>query len=64
VVKERIWAAFFSEGHMADIVLVHGIAHELDSADTIEKEWVPALAGGVRTAGFGGRRIGCGASGR
>jgi hypothetical protein len=38
---------------MAHVVLVHGISHQLDSADTIEKEWAPALAGGVRTAGFG-----------
>jgi hypothetical protein len=37
---------------MAHVVLVHGIGHELDSADTIENEWMPALAGGVRTAGF------------
>ncbi|HEY7426787.1 MAG TPA: hypothetical protein VH682_21300 [Gemmataceae bacterium] len=37
---------------MAVIVLVHGIAQEQYSADSLEKEWIPALAGGVRTAGF------------
>src|SRR5262249_47751104 len=37
---------------MAAIVLVHGIAQEQKSADTLEEEWLPDLAGGVRTAGF------------
>ena len=37
---------------MATIVLVHGIAQEQKSADTLEEEWLPDLAGGVRTAGF------------
>ena len=37
---------------MATIVLVHGIAQEQKSADTLEEEWLPNLAGGVRTAGF------------
>jgi hypothetical protein len=37
---------------MATIVLVHGIAQEQEAADTLEAEWVPALAGGVRTAGY------------
>jgi hypothetical protein len=37
---------------MAEVILVHGIGHEQDSADTIENAWSPALAGGVRTAGF------------
>jgi len=37
---------------MAMIVLVHGIAQEQKSADTLEEEWLPDLAGGVRTAGF------------
>ena len=37
---------------MATIVLVHGIAQEQKSADTLEQEWLPDLAGGVRTAGF------------
>jgi hypothetical protein len=37
---------------MATIVLVHGIAQEQKSADTLEADWLPDLAGGVRTAGF------------
>jgi hypothetical protein len=37
---------------MATIVLVHGIAQEQKSVDTLEEEWLPNLAGGVRTAGF------------
>jgi hypothetical protein len=37
---------------MATIVLIHGIAQEQKSADTLEEEWLPDLAGGVRTAGF------------
>ncbi|SDY37283.1 hypothetical protein SAMN05421504_105332 [Amycolatopsis xylanica] len=37
---------------MARIVLVHGIAQEQKSADTLEAEWLPSLAGGVRTAGY------------
>lgn len=37
---------------MPTIVLVHGIAQEQKSADTLEEEWLPDLAGGVRTAGF------------
>lgn len=36
---------------MATIVLVHGIAQEQYSADTLEAAWLPALAGGVRTSG-------------
>lgn len=36
---------------MAAVVLVHGIAQEQQSADTLEKVWQPALAGGVRAAG-------------
>jgi len=36
---------------MATIVLVHGIAHEQLSADTLESQWLPALAGGVRNSG-------------
>ncbi|NEC89384.1 hypothetical protein [Streptomyces sp. SID12501] len=35
---------------MAEIVLVHGMAQEQKSADTLEMEWLPALAGGVRVA--------------
>jgi hypothetical protein len=37
---------------MAHVILVHGIAHENDAAEIIEKDWGPALAGGVRLAGF------------
>jgi hypothetical protein len=37
---------------MAEIVLVHGIDQQQKSADSLESEWLPALAGGVRTAGF------------
>ncbi|QWF84377.1 hypothetical protein [Amycolatopsis sp. CA-230715] len=36
---------------MARIVLVHGIAQEQRSADALEAEWLPSLAGGVRLAG-------------
>ena len=36
---------------MARIVLVHGIAQEQKSADSLEAEWLPSLAGGIRTAG-------------
>lgn len=38
---------------MARIVLVHGIAQERESADSLEATWLPSLAGGVRIAGFG-----------
>jgi hypothetical protein len=37
---------------MAIIIFVHGIAQEQLSADLLEKDWLPGLAGGVRTAGF------------
>jgi hypothetical protein len=37
---------------VAVIVLVHGIAQEQSGADALEGKWLPALAGGVRTAGF------------
>jgi hypothetical protein len=37
---------------MADIVLVHGIDQQQKSSDKLESEWIPALAGGVRVAGF------------
>ena len=37
---------------MAEIVLVHGIDQQQKSADMLESQWVPCLAGGVRTAGF------------
>jgi len=36
---------------MAEIVLVHGINHHLETADGVESAWIPALAGGVRLAG-------------
>jgi hypothetical protein len=35
---------------MADVVLIHGIDQQQKSADLLEKDWLPALAGGVRTA--------------
>ena len=37
---------------MAEIVLVHGIDQQQKSADKLESEWLPSLAGGVRAAGF------------
>ena len=37
---------------MPHVVIVHGISHRLDAADTIRAERLPALAGGVRNAGF------------
>jgi hypothetical protein len=37
---------------MAAVVLVHGIAQEQSMADSLEKDWIPGLAGGVRKAGF------------
>lgn len=37
---------------MAEIILVHGIDQQQQTADTLEREWIPALAGGVRAAGF------------
>src|SRR5580658_1929567 len=40
------------EGLMAAIVLVHGIDQQQKSADKLESEWLPALAGGLRAAGF------------
>jgi hypothetical protein len=39
---------------MAEIVLVHGIDQQQKSADSLEAAWLPALAGGVRIAGFPG----------
>jgi hypothetical protein len=36
---------------VAVIVLVHGIAQEQRSADDLEAEWLPALAGGLRNTG-------------
>jgi hypothetical protein len=37
---------------VATIVLVHGIDQQQTPADVLESEWLPALAGGVRLAGF------------
>jgi hypothetical protein len=37
---------------MAKVVMIHGIAQEQMAADVLEEVWLPALAGGVRTAGF------------
>lgn len=37
---------------MATVILVHGIAQQQKSADCLEAQWLPALAGGLRTAGF------------
>ncbi|MGH7965543.1 MAG: hypothetical protein ACRERD_27650 [Candidatus Binatia bacterium] len=37
---------------MSTIILVHGIDQQQRSADGLENEWLPALAGGVRVAGF------------
>lgn len=39
--------------HLATVVLIHGIGQQYLSADSLEAEWIPALAGGVRTSGFG-----------
>ena len=36
---------------MPHIVLVHGIGQTQQSADTLENEWLPALAGAIRLAG-------------
>jgi hypothetical protein len=37
---------------MPRIVLVHGIAQEQKTADGLEAEWLPALDGGIRVAGY------------
>ena len=37
---------------MATIVFVHGIAQQQYGADVLENLWLPALASGVRAAGF------------
>jgi hypothetical protein len=36
---------------MADVVLIHGIAQEQMGKAGLEKDWIPALADGVRAAG-------------
>ncbi len=38
---------------MAKIVYIHGIDNQRESEDLIEKDWTPALAGGIRLAGDG-----------
>jgi hypothetical protein len=38
---------------MAQVVLVHGIGQERESADSLEAKWLPSLAGGIRSAGYG-----------
>ncbi len=38
---------------MAQVVLVHGIGQERESADSLEANWLPSLAGGIRSAGYG-----------
>ena len=38
---------------MPTILLIHGIAQEQKSADLLEAQWLPALAGGLRNAGYG-----------
>ncbi len=37
---------------MADIVLIHGIDQQQRTADALESEWLPELAGGIRLAGL------------
>jgi hypothetical protein len=37
---------------MAHVVMVHGISHQFEAADSIRADWLPSLAGGVRNAGF------------
>jgi hypothetical protein len=37
---------------MAEIILVHGIDQQQMTADKLESQWLPSLAGGVRVAGF------------
>lgn len=39
---------------MAEIVLIHGIAQEQAGKATLESQWIPALADGVRAAGHDG----------
>jgi hypothetical protein len=51
-IDKRTSARKREEETMAEIVLVHGIDQQQKSADELESEWLPALAGGVRTADF------------
>jgi hypothetical protein len=37
---------------MAEIILVHGVDQQQMTADKLESDWIPSLAGGVRVAGF------------
>ncbi len=37
---------------MATVILLHGIGQEQRSADSLENEWLPDLAGGIRNAGY------------
>jgi hypothetical protein len=37
---------------MAEIVLIHGIAQEQREPSQLEAEWIPALAAGIKKAGF------------
>ena len=37
---------------MPHVILVHGVGQAQQSADTLESAWIPALAGGIRTAGY------------
>lgn len=39
------------DSDMAEIILIHGMAQEQETADSLESKWLPALAGGVRAAG-------------
>jgi hypothetical protein len=38
--------------HMAEIVLIHGIDQHQKSGEGLENEWLPALAGAMRLAGY------------
>ncbi|MBP2215971.1 alpha/beta fold hydrolase [Arthrobacter sp. CAN_C5] len=40
------------EVSVSEIVLVHGMAQEQETADSLEESWLPALAGGIRVAGY------------
>jgi hypothetical protein len=47
----RVQLIFVSDP-MPKIVLVHGIGQQHKSSDLLESEWLPALAGGLRNAGY------------
>src|SRR5690348_17040785 len=40
---------------MAEILCVHGIAQQLEVAETLSQAWTPALLGGLTLAGYTGR---------